>query len=58
MSDVTPKWAAMVEQEIADHANWCSPRCRAFLPDAYREARRRHSRETVQRQYDLCHIWR
>ncbi len=47
-----------VEQEIKEHAQWCHERCETFLPDAYREARERHSAHSVQRDYDMCHIWR
>ncbi len=49
-----------VEEEIKEHPSWCGKDCQTFLPDAYREARIQngYSAETVQRDYDLCHIWR
>ncbi len=49
---------APIEQEVLDHPTWCSDRCQTFLPGAYREKRQCYSAETVQRDYDLCHIWR
>ena len=51
---------AAVEEEIKNHQEWCSPECQTFLPDAYRKARIVYgdSAEKVQRDYDLCHVWR
>lgn len=49
-----------VEQEIRDHDRWCGGSDSTFLPDAYRHARlvRGYSKEQVQSNYDLCHIFR
>ena len=49
-----------VEKEIKNHPKWCSPKCRRFLPEAYREARikNRYGKKTVQGDYDLCHMFR
>lgn len=49
-----------VEQEIQDHPKWCRANCNTFLTDAYRRARiiYKLGAKTVQKQYDLCHIWR
>lgn len=49
-----------VEQEIRDHPQWCSPSCPTFLADAYRRLRlvEGYSKETVQGDYDLCHVCR
>lgn len=51
---------SQVELEIKAHSQWCSPRCQTFLPQAYREARliNGYSRQVVQKDYDLCHIFR
>lgn len=47
-----------IAQEIKDHPKWCSKDCRTFLPEEYREARKRSSAKEVQDNYDSCHIWR
>lgn len=57
-AEVRHEHAAAVEREIADHPNWCSPRCRMFHPQAYREKRQRYNAATVQGDYDLCHVFR
>lgn len=30
---------SVVEDEIRRHPEWCSPDCRTFMPDDYRQAR-------------------
>lgn len=47
-----------IDQEIADHPNWCSPRCRTFIAEEYRRWRGKYSADIVQRDYDLCHAFR
>jgi hypothetical protein len=48
-----------IEKEIQSHPEWCSPECSTFLPDEYRKARiSGRSAKTVQKDYDLCHIFR
>jgi hypothetical protein len=48
-----------IEREILAHGKtWCTWICKSFLPNAYRDARLRYGPDEVQRDYDMCHIWR
>ncbi len=49
-----------VEKEINDHKNWCSSNCDTFLPQCYRSHRiiDGMSAKQVQKDYDLCHVFR
>lgn len=48
-----------IDTEITEHKNWCSSKCSTFLPDEYRKLRQKgYGAREVQKNYDICHIWR